>query len=92
MVVLFYMKQHAKFVVLSSQLTIMPLQKQASDCIWYREIDHVLLSLSLSLCWGMELTKKWKACEVFRVLVVDHDSTSLKTVCKMLDLCGYEGS
>ncbi|XP_008460204.2 two-component response regulator ARR10-like [Cucumis melo] len=40
----------------------------------------------------MDLTKKWEACEVvvFRVLVVDHDSTSLKIVCKMLDLCRYE--
>ncbi|XP_022964475.1 two-component response regulator ARR2-like isoform X2 [Cucurbita moschata] len=38
----------------------------------------------------MELTKKWMLYEELRVLVVDHDSTTLKIVSKMLGICGYE--
>ncbi|XP_023515036.1 two-component response regulator ORR21-like isoform X3 [Cucurbita pepo subsp. pepo] len=38
----------------------------------------------------MELTKKWMLYEELRVLVVDHDSTTLKIVSKMLGVCGYE--
>ncbi|XP_022156118.1 two-component response regulator ORR26-like [Momordica charantia] len=38
----------------------------------------------------MELTKKWMLNEVIRVLVVDHDSVTLKVVSKMLGVCGYQ--